>query len=258
MGERVIPPRFNVHEEYVSTIYVNPYRFATGGGGGNGLLNNLIGYWKMDEASGNLIDAHTGGYDFTETGTISATTGIINNGRDFTGSTGNYFSNADGIAVTGASAQSLSFWMNSDNNSDVKMISFGGSGNGQVINLTPESSNTSIRWRHNGGNITYTGGTSTGANAHIVFTIPSGATTTNDALVYINGSLATASRTGGSDQTINIQSSDIYLGRRYDANSGYYSGLLDEIGYWGKGLSSTDVSTIYNSGSCLPFGSYST
>jgi hypothetical protein len=33
MGERVINPKLNVHEEYMSTVYVNPYRFGSGGGG---------------------------------------------------------------------------------------------------------------------------------------------------------------------------------------------------------------------------------
>lgn len=32
---------------------------------GNGLLNNLVAYWKMDESSGDAIDAHTSGLTMT-------------------------------------------------------------------------------------------------------------------------------------------------------------------------------------------------
>jgi hypothetical protein len=48
------------------------------------LLNGLVGYWKCDEASGNLLDAH-GSNPFVENWVIGPTSGVtgkINNGRE--------------------------------------------------------------------------------------------------------------------------------------------------------------------------------
>ena len=44
---------------------------------GNGLLNNLIAYWPGDEASGNLLDAHTNGLDLTDINTVTNDTGHV-------------------------------------------------------------------------------------------------------------------------------------------------------------------------------------
>lgn len=43
----------------------------------NGLLNNLIAYWPGDEASGNLLDAHSNGLDLTDILTVSNNTGLV-------------------------------------------------------------------------------------------------------------------------------------------------------------------------------------
>lgn len=44
---------------------------------GNGLLNSLIAYWPGDEASGNLIDAHTNGLDLTDNNTVTNNPGVV-------------------------------------------------------------------------------------------------------------------------------------------------------------------------------------
>ena len=46
---------------------------------------NLVSYWKMDDASGNIIDAH-GSNDGTYNGSLYSQTGKINNAIGFDGS----------------------------------------------------------------------------------------------------------------------------------------------------------------------------
>jgi hypothetical protein len=54
--------------------YVTPRGAAAAG---NGLLNALIAYWPGNEASGNLLDAHTNDLDLTDTNTVTNATGKV-------------------------------------------------------------------------------------------------------------------------------------------------------------------------------------
>jgi len=45
--------------------------------GGNGLLNALIAYWPGDEASGNLLDAHSNALHLTDTNTVTNAAGKV-------------------------------------------------------------------------------------------------------------------------------------------------------------------------------------
>jgi hypothetical protein len=52
----------------------------------NGLLTNLYAYYKLDEASGNALDASGNGRTLTNYGNpIGTTTGVINTSRNFPG-----------------------------------------------------------------------------------------------------------------------------------------------------------------------------
>jgi hypothetical protein len=50
---------------------------APGRAAGNGLLNNLISYWKLDEASGNALDAHTNALHLADQNTVMSAAGKV-------------------------------------------------------------------------------------------------------------------------------------------------------------------------------------
>lgn len=59
------------------------------------LLTNLVSHWKLDEASGNALDAH-GTNTLTETsGTIGSAAGKVGNARDFEAGDTEYFELSD-------------------------------------------------------------------------------------------------------------------------------------------------------------------
>lgn len=61
-------------------------------GGSNPGLTNLLGWWKMDEASGDAIDSHTTGHDLpTGSPTPGSQVGLIGTERVFTQSGREYF-----------------------------------------------------------------------------------------------------------------------------------------------------------------------
>lgn len=64
------------------------------------LLDDLVAFWPLDEASGNALDAHTNGIDLTETGgTIDSADG----GRDFEAVDTEYFATADSALLSAPS-----------------------------------------------------------------------------------------------------------------------------------------------------------
>lgn len=63
-------------------------------------ITNLISWWSMDETSGNAIDLH-GSNNLTETsGSIVATTGKVNGGRDIEAGDTEYFEIADNASLS--------------------------------------------------------------------------------------------------------------------------------------------------------------
>lgn len=93
-------------------------------GGGNpdtSLSQGLIGYWKMDEASGTLADssgnANTGTWNGT--GSSHYTVGKFGNGSGFNG-TDDYIQVAEnsGLPVYRTTGYSIAFWVKAVNNSD--------------------------------------------------------------------------------------------------------------------------------------------
>jgi len=99
--------------------------FPTGGAAaGNGLLNNLIAYWKEDEAAGanDALDAHTNGLTMTQTDNPGSAAGVINTARVLAAN--DYFSRIDDAWLsTGDVDFTISCWVYPTN------LAFGG---GQV------------------------------------------------------------------------------------------------------------------------------
>lgn len=87
---------------------------AITGKSSTGFLNNgLVGYWKMDETSGNPVDATGNGVTLTNNGTATFTIGKFGNAGTFNGST-QYFSTATSIPAV----STVSFWVNPVSTSD--------------------------------------------------------------------------------------------------------------------------------------------
>jgi hypothetical protein len=58
---------------------------------GNGLLGNLVAYWPGDEASGDLLDAHTNGLDLADAATVTSAAGkVYATGRQYTAANSEY------------------------------------------------------------------------------------------------------------------------------------------------------------------------
>jgi len=94
-----------------------------GQGAANGLLNNLIAYWPGDEASGNLLDAHTNGLDLTDNNTVTSNPGhVYTTARQYTLANSEYHSRADeALLRVGNNDATFAVWVYLDSKPADKM-----------------------------------------------------------------------------------------------------------------------------------------
>lgn len=224
------------------------------------ISDNLISYWKLDEASGNAVDSH-GSNTLTETsGTIGSASGLpLGNARDFEAGDTEYFDIADNASLsTGDIDFSFAAWVRGESMT----------GNNVVIAGKWSGNNTSSEWKleflASGGTDKFrfvkTSGSTTVAVVANTFGFPSNATnyyvagghnaSTNEIWISVNGgSINTASTsTGVNDGTLPFQ-----IGATNGGN--YWDGLIGQAGFWKRDIRS-DLASLYNGGSGLayPFG----
>ncbi len=223
---------------------------------GSAVSTSSIAYWKLNESSGNAADATGNGYTLTNTGSVSFNSALINNGADYgTSPTGKYLSISNALGITNG-AISISLWVKL--NAEI--------GSGLWIFVTHDSTTgkaqESIRYAYNGGTrelqfirytdtngapeIDYHIALGTSSWHHLVYSY-NGATLS----AYVDGTLVGTTTASGSGT--GTYSNITVLGDNSLANQYFASTKYDEIGIWPAGLTSADVTALYNSGAGLAY-----
>ncbi len=172
------------------------------------LSDGLVGYWKMDESSGNAADSSGNATTLTNNNITTFAAGKFGNGSSYNG-TSQYFSTASTIS----GVQSIAFWVYPTSTTD------------NYINLNGSTYITSSSGTVSGTGITspsiYVNGTLNG-------------TITASAWNHVVITTATS-----------VSASVFEIGR---ANSSYLSNTskMDEIRVYNRALSSAEISSLYN------------
>jgi hypothetical protein len=233
-----------------------------------GLLTNLVAYWKMEEATdAQVLDSH-GAYDSVANGADSNSSGIIDNCYEFPQSPpimrfGNVLDYDD------TDAFSFSAWVyfyannNASNGSQciVSKITKASNTEGYLFmkraDTTTYKNMLQVTLRRTGSYyIAVYGSTVISINTwhHIVLTY-SGSGTAAGVKIYIDGveeSYTVASDTLSGSFT---NSANFNIGSRDNDDLNLY-GRIDEVGHWDREISSSDVTTLYNSGSGLSYDDF--
>lgn len=224
------------------------------------VIDNLLSYWKLDEASGNRADAH-GSDTLTDNNTVAAVTGIINNGADFTAASNESLSHATskGGAVGLPISYNLWVYINDTSEKGSFLEDGGGTAGGSFgIAIGVGSGNFDT----NGNNliVPFWGidwqdtGVAIGTGWHMI-TVVLG--TDGKIKAYKDGTLVF---TGTS--VLTAWSTGLRLGN--STNNGsfprYFDGAIDEVGIWSKALTGAEITSLYNAGAGLayPFSSGAT
>ncbi len=221
------------------------------------LIDNLQAYWKLDESSGDAADATGNGYTLTNTNTVGYAAALINNGADFgTANTNKRLLSNTVLGITSGTAFSISMW--------VKIRTAPGT-NVQY---------TLADWRWNAATDTEmwfryedSGGTKRvrfmyplqDAGSLCNYNVDFGTTTWQHCVgtfdgttirMYINGTQQggdVAATAGGSTLT------DAFCLAATGNGFVFSSMYTDEVGIWSRAITSTEVTSLYNSGAGLAY-----
>jgi hypothetical protein len=222
----------------------------------NGLLNGLRAYWAHDEASGDVVDSHTGNHDLTETGgTLASNSGKKSGGRAY--GLGEVALAADG-AWNNFSATDCSFagWfmLDSVSTGHYSIITKGNSSSSGGYHIRAQNSGPGllVGFDDSGATIGEIEIPSAVVNTWYFFCVRRNVTT---GLVMItvgySGSLVhSIAYSEGTDFSVNPTGDNFVLGGVENASlvTDSLRGALDEIGIWERYLSDVDVEFLYNGG----------
>jgi hypothetical protein len=252
---RVLNPLEDVHDPDIMSFIINPYRFAPPAG----LSIDPIHWWDLDDDGVWSDDGTTGGWAWTENGTITTTAGGPNSQTvAVLNATGEYF---DLTAKTWGEAQfSVSLWyyitsLNStgnwllnhrDNTSSTKAYQL------RVRNLATDNVGGNV-WDDAGTSAapTWDGGSNTSQWYHLVLTAD---LTADEYKIYVDNDLKTTDTTTlgtAPSATMAIALGTSAWSKGTAANQ--MLGRLGMVGLWDGILDADDVSYLNNSGNGRKF-----
>jgi len=212
--------------------------------------SGLIGWYPFN---GNANDESTNSNDGTVTGATLTIDrfGNTNSAYSFNGSTN--FISVPNVAVQGANERTISFWIKTNETSiPSSMIVSTGTDtdvNGANFNLRLDNSNRFIGFM--GGNFT--------ASGYDYY--PSGTTVLNvdiwhNVIVTYSSDTIRFYIDGIIENTVVKSVSTVgqanYIGKSNDQypNEAWYNGTIDDVGFWDRVLSISEISQVYNNGLC--------
>lgn len=226
--------------EWIPTFYgkeINEWAVWT-----QSLNVGLVSFYKLDGVSGGVNDS-TQTNNGTNSGATRGVSGIINNSFDFESTSGNYINLGNDISFN-TNEVSFSAWINIESNPGVENYIIGKWGANKYILLTKSDDTAQAVFRTAGGENRATSNVSLviGQWMHIVATWDD----TTGGRLYFNGTLV-----GTNNDNSGILSSSTaitYIGT-LQASGLEFDGKIDEVGFWNRTLSSSEIIQLYNDGS---------
>jgi hypothetical protein len=220
------------------------------------LASGLISYWKLDELSGQAIDATGAGgnnNNGTQTNTTQGVAGKINTAYAFNG-TSSKVDMGNPVNLSLASAGSLSCWVYPSINASDGIVASKGNFSSDTYGYGIDyvgGTNQFLAELANGSAHQTVGfnGTTIALNTwyHLVLTWDGANFKT-----YLNGNVTSVVQ-----QLVPVSNvNDFVLGYNYATGTAYFNGRIDEVGVWNRALTSAEVIALYSSGTGIsyPFG----
>jgi hypothetical protein len=223
------------------------------------LIDNLTAYWTMDEASGTREDSTASNIDLTDVNTVGSAAGIINNGADFEETNDEYFSVADGGGVDPSGAFSFSFWIkyeelpssgqddgwmgkwsSTGNQRSFAIGGYNNAGTQQAYFLVTGDGSSNVGSFSNSG-------ISAGNWYHIV-AIYSPSSYLD---LYVNDTRI-QNVTSSVPASIFNSTAEFRIADYVTATT-TFDGVIDEVGYWSRAITSAEVTELYNGGAGLAY-----
>ena len=239
-----------------------PFLWDNSSSTGNGLLNNILAFWKSDEASSTLMDSTPNANDLTSNGTPGSGTGVVSGSRTYDDSNPDYFTEAFNSAFGfPGGAMTIAGWWQFDTTitSDMSLLSRGDFGGGINFswalifdNATPND-RVSFYWSTDGtfnpANVVSfdTGGTINSVDYYFICLRWDGSTLRISATDSADGSVAADTTASFSGTLYNSGSPTLSAGRLEGSSVHNMRGQSDNVGVWSRSLSDCEVAWLFTS-----------
>lgn len=208
------------------------------------LTDDLVSYWKLDEASGTRNDSHSTNH-LTDNNTVGSTTGKLNNCATFVADDTEYLSVANNAELqVGDIDFSISCWCYFTAAAGIQYVfcktaaffpyalSYNNVGGADEMKFEAYFNNTVVK----------TGAFAINTWMHVVCINDSVA---NQCTIIINDGTPTSNAHGAFANTDGA--GDLRIGGS-DASGQYLAGRVDEIGLWKRVLTAGEITTLYGGG----------
>lgn len=213
------------------------------------LLDGLVAYWKLEEASGTRVDATGRGNDLTDNNSVGQAAGKVGNAASFVAASSQYLSRASTADLSvGTSSVTLAGWMKFTTVASVRTLLGKYELNQQEYTLDYSESVGTFRFL-----------VSNNGSANTVLTSSFGAASAGAWYFVCVWRDATAQTinlqiNGGAIASVSYTSPSIYSGTAgfgiggltYPGN--YQDGQIDEVGIWKRVLTAAERTALYNGG----------
>jgi hypothetical protein len=227
---------------------LNPFRI---GAANSPLLTNLMAYWKLDEASGNRTSS-VGGYTLTDTNTVGAASGKINNAADFDAASSECLIAATTSDLsTGNIDFTISVWVNLglvDSNTRNIVLKSGDLGSEYKLFLAADNI---FCFNASTGSPAYAGGfgaPSPGTWYHLLAWFDSAAGT-----VYLRINDSFEASTSGCNCSTTSSEKFMIGAQRFYSPQNFFDGEIDEVGIWNRLLTTQEKTDLYNAGAGITY-----
>ena len=227
------------------------------------LRDNLVSWWELNETSGTRYDAH-GTNHLTDNNTVLYGTGKQGNCADFEDTNSEYLSitNAAQTGLSPTGDFSVSAWFKAESQPasgyEFAIVSktAGGAGGSYMFTYLNSSGTYKLYAAlydssAPGTNVNYFSAAQTLSNGtwyHLAFVVTAAS---GKVEFFVNGS-SIGSVTDASMNDINTCTAPFNIGA-FNSSNRFMDGILDEVGFWSRALTSTEVTSLYNSGNGLSY-----
>lgn len=216
-------------------------------GSSSSLLDGLISYWKLDEASGTAVDS-TGTNDLTAVNNPVATTGKIGNARQFVSASNQYLEVADNPSLN---LQTIT-WAGWVNLTTLALATIAGKAAVGLYEWFLRYYSSTGRFQllaaPNNVNLYTASADNFGApSAGVWYFIVCHVNSAGLVSISINNGAANTTAMGG---PMVSNTAKFRLGSRSD-DVGKMNGVVDEAGLWNRELTAAEITSLYNSGNGL-------
>lgn len=220
------------------------------------LRSRLIAYWAGENAN----DSHTGGYNLTAYNTPTYTSGLVANAFTLVSASTQYLDITSVDALAPLGDFEIFCWANFTTVGADRMLINNGDAN--AVNY-PHSMAYELMYVHSGTKFRFTVGNNT---TSIVLSSTAAAPSAGSwyavnayhqagvrvGISINNGAFDTSAYTGGSYRPVALP---LTIGKWSNFNGARMNGLIDEVGFWGRLLSTTERQWLYNSGAGRAYSS---